>query len=122
MTDANAIADAYLAAWNEPDAERRVALARQVFAPGATYLDPMMRGEGPEGIAAMIGAAREKLPGLVFSRGSAEQHHDRIRYTWALGPAGGAPIARGTDFATLAGGRLAQVTGFIDQAPTGQAA
>jgi hypothetical protein len=117
MTEANAIADAYLAVWNEADAGCRLALAREVFAPGASYLDPLMAGEGPEGIAAMIGAARERLPGLVFSRGSAERHHDRLRFTWALGPAGAAPIARGTDFATLDGERLAHVTGFIDQAP-----
>jgi hypothetical protein len=34
-----------------------------------------------------------------------------------VGPGGGAAIAKGTDFATVAGTRMTAVTGFIDQMP-----
>lgn len=45
-------------------------------------------------------------------------HGDRLRFCWALGPAGGEALAKGADFAELtADGRLAQVTGFFDLLP-----
>ena len=51
--------------------------------------------------------------------GAVDGHNDRLRFSWALGPEGGEPLARGTDFALLsADGRLRSVTGFLDQMPT----
>jgi hypothetical protein len=67
----------------------------------------------------LIGGVQAKFPGLRFAlAGNAEAHGSNLRFSWSLGPAGAAPIARGTDFATVApDGRLAQVTGFLDQVP-----
>ncbi len=117
MFDANNIAAAYLAAWNATDpALRRKAVAR-AWTENGSYLDPMLEAEGHAGLDGMIAAVQAKFPGLCFAlRGAPELHHDRIRFSWTLAPENGAPVAFGTDFATLAeDGRLQMVTGFLDQ-------
>jgi hypothetical protein len=111
----------YLAAWNEPDADRRRSCVASVWTEGGRYDDPRMQARGVDGIAAMIGAARQHFPGHAFAAdGSADRHGDFLRFGWVLQPeAGGAPIARGTDFVVLApdGERFASVVGFLDAAP-----
>ena len=65
MTDHLAIANAYLALWNEvDDANRTAALTRDWTADGR-YVDPLMEGEGPAGISAMIAAARAHFPAIA---------------------------------------------------------
>ncbi|WP_332909962.1 hypothetical protein [Nocardia asteroides] len=49
--------------------------------------------------------------------GTADAHHDQVRFTWELGPVGEpAPIA-GFDVALIADGRIAKVYGFLDRVP-----
>ena len=120
MTDAELtqIVDRYIATWNERDAARRRDLIARTWTEDGRYLDPLMAGEGHDGIDAMIAAVQEQFPGFRFRRtGALDAHHDRARFTWELGPRAGAPLAGGIDFATVAGGRLAAVTGFLDFAP-----
>ena len=122
MTTPADLADRYIAMWNETDAGRRRMLIANLWAADATYVDPLMRGEGVAGIDAMVAGAQQRFPGLIFSlAGKAEAVADTLRLSWHLGPAGGDAIAGGTDFATVAGGRLAAMTGFIDFAPAGLA-
>ena len=111
--------DTYIACWNEADAAHRAALAGEAFAQASTYIDPLMEGRGPDGIAAMIGAAQAHFPGLRFRRsGKVDAHHNLLRFTWELAAGDGPAIAAGTDFAELADdGRFTRVTGFIDLAP-----
>ena len=64
----------------------------------------------------MIAAAQEQFPGHRFELvDGPDAHHDRVRFTWQLvAEAGGAPVAVGLDFGTLApDGRLHSVTGFL---------
>ena len=116
MSDLRTIADRYIALWNEPDAGRRRALATAAWSPDGRYADPLMSGQGPDGIAAMIERARGQFPGHAFAlRGEPDGHGPFLRFTWVLAPHGGAPIAGGTDVARLDGeGRFAEVTGFLD--------
>ena len=81
----------------------------------------MLQGEGHAGIDALIAAAQQHFPGCASAAAaSADAHHDRLRFSWELGPTGAAPVAGGTDMAVVApDGRLAAVTGFIDFAPKG---
>ncbi len=120
MSDAASdLIDRYIAAWNETDAGRRRDLIARTWTEDATYVDPLMRGDGAAGIDAMIAGVQARFPGWRFARlGTVDAHGDRVRFAWALGPEGAeAPIA-GTDFAVLSpGGRLAAVTGFIDRMP-----
>ncbi|RYX83555.1 nuclear transport factor 2 family protein [bacterium] len=114
------IADNYLAAWNETDASKRSELVANLWTSDGTYLDPLMQGQGVSQIAHLIGAAQQQFAGLQFTRaGQAEQVGDHVRFSWHLSPAGGQPVAGGTDFCQLnETGLLQSVTGFIDFMPT----
>jgi SnoaL-like domain len=116
MSDINAIVDSYIAMWNEPDASRRRELVAETLTEDATYLDPLMSGEGVDGIAEMIAAAQAQFPGHAFKLvAGPDTHHDCVRFTWSLASDGAAPVAVGVDFATVAAdGRLQSVTGFLE--------
>jgi ketosteroid isomerase-like protein len=115
MNEVTTLADRYIAAWNEADAQARLALVAQTYTEDATYLDPLMTGDGHEGIATMIGAAQGQFPGCRFRRtGDVQEHHGRVRFTWELFPEGGPPLAKGTDIAILENGRFRDVLGFLD--------
>ena len=114
------VVDTYIASWNETDAERRLALVSETFTDDARYLDPLMSGEGVDGIAAMIGAAQSQFPGHRFELSfGPDTHNDVVRFAWTLrgGAGAGEPVASGVDFATVDGdGRLRNVTGFLETA------
>jgi hypothetical protein len=117
MTDITTVIHNYIAAWNEADPGRRGAIVGETFADDATYLDPLMSGEGQDGIDAMIAAAQQQYPGDRFELAMGpDAHNDRVRFAWTLVGADG-PVAGGVDFATVADdGRLRAVTGFLEPA------
>ncbi|MBS0409332.1 MAG: nuclear transport factor 2 family protein [Proteobacteria bacterium] len=118
MSNAQTLADHYIAAWNETDADARRALIARTWAEDATYVDPVMAGAGPDQISAMIGAAQARFPGFRFAlTGKVDAYADKMRFTWGAGPAGAAPVVEGSDFAVLAGEKLKTVTGFLDKVP-----
>ncbi|WP_342358647.1 nuclear transport factor 2 family protein [Terrarubrum flagellatum] len=112
----NDIADAYIALWNETDGARRKDMLRNGWAADATYIDPLMKGEGRDQIDALIGAVHQRFPGHAFAlHGKPDGHNDRVRFSWRLSADGGDPAAVGTDIVLLDGeGRLKSVTGFLD--------
>jgi SnoaL-like domain len=116
MSTPHTLADRYLATWNEADAARRRALIAALWNPQGRYADPLMSGQGHDGIARMIEAARAQFPGLQFTpRGEPDGHGPFTRFSWSLAPAGGAPVAGGTDVVRLDDqGRIAEVIGFLD--------
>jgi len=115
-----AIADRYLAAWNEPDAQQRAALLEQAWTRDAHYADPLMEGVGLAQISALIDGVHERFAGFRFARaGTPDGHGNHVRFSWTLGPAGAgddAPIA-GTDHVELQDGRIRRVVGFLDRVP-----
>jgi hypothetical protein len=118
MSQFNDLVERYIALWNETDAGRRRRLIAETFSEGARYVDPLMASEGHAEIDGMVEAVQQRFPGYRFRRaGNVDGHHDRIRFCWELAEEGGAVVAKGTDFATVAGARLSAVTGFIDQMP-----
>lgn len=118
MTDFDTIADQYVALWNEADPAHRQAALRAGWAEDASYVDPMMAGTGHDGISALVAGVHEQFPGFRFTRiGRADSYADKGRFSWGLGPAGAAPIIEGTDFVTIADGKIASVTGFLDKVP-----
>jgi len=116
MTQLNELVDRYLGVWNETDEARRKALIARTWTEDATYLDPLLSGDGHEGIDAMVKAVQSRYPGLRFSRfGEIDSHNDRVRFGWSFGPEGGPAVARGLDVAIVSpDGRLEHVTGFFD--------
>jgi hypothetical protein len=122
MTDANQIADRYIAVWNETDPARRNAMLAKDWSADATYADPLMKGEGHAEIGALIGAVQQRFPGFRFAlNGRVDSHGDNVRFSWALGPQSDPEMIKGTDFATTEDGRLKSVIGFLDKVPAGAA-
>src|SRR5262245_14083561 len=118
MNDIPSLIDAYIATWNEGDPERRRALVAQTFTEDGSYVDPLMTGAGQDGIDAMVAGAQQQFPGHRFElAGGPDAHHDRVRFAWRLVAGhGGAQVAAGVDFGTLAAdGRLSAITGFLEQ-------
>jgi hypothetical protein len=116
MADIQKVVNDYIAIWNETDPERRRALIGDTWTEDATYLDPLMGGEGTDGIDAMIAGAQAAYPGHRFElTDGPDVHHDRVRFEWQLRrPEDGQPVGGGVDFAVLAeDGRLDAVTGFL---------
>jgi len=108
--------DRYIATWNETDGGRRRDLIAQTWTDSASYLDPLLQGDGRDGIDAMIVGVQERFPGHRFRRtGDVESHHDRVRFTWDLTPEAGDPVVNGTDFGIVTpDNRLQAITGFFD--------
>ena len=117
MTDVTAVVDGYIAMFNETDGERRRSLIARTWTEDGTYLDPLMSGEGADGIDAMVAGVQQAYPGHRFELTvGPDAHHDRVRFTWQLhGPNGAGPIATGVDFGRLAeDGRLREIIGFLE--------
>ncbi len=116
MENLNELIDRYIAMWNETDESRRRALIARIWTEDASYLDPVMQGNGQAEIDAMVRGVHERFPGHRFRRTSdPDAHHDRVRFSWELAPEGSAAVVSGTDFAVVAADqRLQTVTGFFD--------
>jgi hypothetical protein len=118
MSKLNDLADRYIAMWNEADAARRRDLIAATWTADGSYVDPVMQSDGHAGLDAMVKSVQERFPGHRFTRTSeVDAHHDRIRFSWELGPEGGVAIVKGVDFGVIAGDRLRAITGFFNQAP-----
>jgi hypothetical protein len=118
MTDLDSIAQNYLAAWNETDAARRKTLLQAAFTNDVRYRDPLMQGDGHDGVAALIEGVHQRFPGFRFAlRGKPDGFGEHIRFSWALGPEGSEAIVEGTDIGIIDNGRLNSVTGFLDKVP-----
>ncbi|MER9416963.1 nuclear transport factor 2 family protein [Mesorhizobium sp. M0306] len=118
MTDLNTIAENYIAVWNESDAARRKALLEATFTEDIGYRDPIMQGNGHDGIAALIDGVQQRFAGFRFSlKGKPDGFADTIRFSWNLGPDGVESIIEGTDIGVIENGRLKSITGFLDKLP-----
>ena len=118
-TEVEQVIDQYIATWNETDSAARRELITRTWAEDGGYRDPLMSGEGHDGIDAMIGGVQTQFPGYRFRRvGELDTHHDRVRFSWELGPEEGAALAGGIDFGVIVNGRLQSITGFLDFAPS----
>ncbi len=117
MTDFETVARDYIAAWNAGAAERPDRVAA-VFAPDATYTDPLAQVAGRDAIAATIAAVQDQFAGCTFRlAGPVDGHHDQARFGWALGP-GADELVVGFDVVRLDdSGRITTVLGFLDKVP-----
>lgn len=117
MSEPNNVRDLYIQVWNEKDDAERFDLVSQYWSSDATYIDPMMSGEGHAGVTDMIAKARQSFPGHSFSpRGDVDAFGNYVRFSWILA-ADGPPVALGTDVVELdSEGRILRVIGFLDKA------
>ncbi|MER5672423.1 nuclear transport factor 2 family protein [Pseudonocardia alni] len=124
MTDFTALAERYVAAFNEADPAARNVRVAELFTTDVRYTDPLADVTGHDGVAGFLGAAREKLAGSEFRlHGEVDAHHDRARFRRQAAPpevfsSGAEPPVVGFDVVVTDGaGRIAQVHGFLDAVP-----
>lgn len=114
------IATAYINLWNERTANRRRELFRANWASDASYVDPLMSGDGHDGVDALIAGVQQRFPNFKFTLiGEPDGYADHVRFSWGLGPDGVDSPIKGTDFAVLKDGLIRSITGFLDQVPQG---
>jgi hypothetical protein len=122
MTDIKQIAHRYIELWNERAQSRRREMLAANWTTDARYVDPLMSGDGHDGVDALISGVQQKFPDFKFTLiGEPNGFGEHVRFSWGLGPDGAAdsPI-KGTDFAVLSkDGRIRSITGFLDQVPQG---
>ncbi|MFK4719962.1 hypothetical protein ABIE89_001062 [Bradyrhizobium niftali] len=120
MTDHVTIARRYIELWNERTTSRRRELLSENWAADASYVDPLMKGDGQDGIDALIAGVQQRFPDFKFKLiGEPNGYGDQLRFSWGLGPDGVDSPIKGTDFAVLKDGRISSITGFLDQVPAG---
>jgi hypothetical protein len=120
MTDVNTIANSYIELWNERTPSRRREMLATNWTADAKYVDPLMSGDGHDGVDALIDGVQQRFPDFKFKLiGKANGFGDHLRFSWGLGPDGVDSPIKGTDFAVLKDGRIRSITGFLDQIPQG---
>jgi hypothetical protein len=120
MTDVNKIASRYIDLWNERTPSRRREILAANWADDARYVDPLMSGDGHDGVDALIAGVQQRFPDFRFQLiGQPNGFGNHVRFSWGLGPDGADSPIKGTDFAVVQDGRIRSVTGFLDQVPQG---
>lgn len=122
MTDVNTIARRYIELWNERTPSRRREMLASDWTADASYVDPVMNGDGHDGVDALIAGVQQRFPEFRFKllgepNGYGDRLRFQLRFAWGLGPDGADSPIKGTDFAVLREGRIRSITGFLDQVP-----
>jgi SnoaL-like domain len=119
MSDTTAIVDTYLAAWNETDRTKRIALIEEAWTIDGQLVDPPAAGEGHAGISELAAGLHAQFPGHQFRRSSGiDIHHGAFRFAWELVAPDGTVALAGLDVGEFADdGRLRRITGFFGELP-----
>jgi hypothetical protein len=116
--DAQTIAVRYIELWNERNAARRREMLAANWTENASYVDPVMSGEGRSGIDALIDGVHKRFPDFHFALlGKVDGYGNHVRFSWGLGPEGVDSPIKGTDIAVIDNGKIRSITGFLDQVP-----
>lgn len=123
MTTFEELAQRYIDTWNETDPTARETAVETLFATDARYVDPMAAAQGRHAITATIEGVQKQFPGFTFHlAGDVDGHHEQVRFSWELGPAGEPAPIIGFDVAVLdTAGQIQAVHGFLDKVPDGAA-
>ncbi|WP_210718978.1 nuclear transport factor 2 family protein [Streptomyces galbus] len=113
-SDINTVVKKYIETWNILDGAERRAAVDALFTEDVEYADPNVHITGRDALDAYIAQTQAQIPGGVFALASeVSSHHDLGRFTWQVGPAGGAPFAVGYDFVAVEDGRVRRLYGFF---------
>src|SRR6478736_57967 len=66
MTDARTIASRYIELWNERNPQRRRDILSANWSSDAKYVDPLMSGDGHDGIDALVAGVQQRFPDFRF--------------------------------------------------------
>lgn len=118
MDDANAVAERYIATFNETDPGRRRELIEALYTADGTYTDPNVDLRGPAQIEEFVAQTQEAFPGYTFTLGGpVDAHHNQARFRWHGGPADQPDRYVGFDVIVADDGRIRSVYGFMDVVP-----
>lgn len=112
----NVTVENYFAMWNARDARTRRTLVEDVWTEQARSVDPIAEVVGWDAIDEYVAREQQKYPGhTVVRTGTPDQHHDRLRYPWALKSPKGETRLHGIDYVRVASdGRFIELVGFFD--------
>jgi hypothetical protein len=115
VTTTEEIVLAYVAAWSETDEAKRRALLEKGWAENSTYTDPTVEVVGREALVQHIGGIHRQFTDCrIILTSRVDEHHDRIRFTWAMVNPKGSRVSEGIDFGEVGSdGRLIRITGFF---------
>ncbi len=107
----------YLAAWNEDDPSRRLALLEDACTSDVRYVDPEGDVTGLDALSGVIAAFRAEHPDHALRLASeADAHHDQLRFAWLVERSDGSTFATGLDACVRAAdGRLSSIAGFFGE-------
>jgi hypothetical protein len=114
-TDITTAIDIHLAAYCDPDPERRCELIASVWHTDGALIDPPFEGAGHNEIAAMADVVLTHYTDHTFRRTTnVDSHHNFARYAWELVDTDGTVAVGGTDIVEFDdAGRLVRVIGFF---------
>jgi hypothetical protein len=117
MPDPEAVVRDYLAAWNEPEDERRLALLTRACANDVRYTDPESDVTGLDALSGVIASFQTAYPRHLLGLASAvDAHHDVLRFGWLVERPDGTTLSAGIDACVRAAdGRLARIAGFFGE-------
>jgi uncharacterized protein YndB with AHSA1/START domain len=106
--------DAFLAAWSEPDAGRRLEALAAVAVPEVAFGDAFSCTAGVDDLTAHLAAAQAHMPGVRLERQGEVRHCQGVALAdWVARGPDGQPRGRGTNVFELApDGRIARVVGL----------
>ena len=112
--DAPGVVDAWFGAWNETDADARLAVLGRVAADDLQFRDRYGLIRGVDEMAGHLAAVHKFMPGMTITRsGDVRQCQGRVLSDWVATGSDGAPRGRGTTaFALDADGKVRDVVGF----------
>lgn len=115
MNTIEALVDAHLAAYCEPDATARREAIQAIWNASGRLVDPPMESAGRAGIADQAATLLAQFPGHTFHRTTdVDLHHGFARYGWALRNPWGEAVLEGQDFVVQdVDGFLLTVVGFF---------
>lgn len=107
--------DAYIDAWNEPQADKRRQILTQVMTDDCAYADPTKRLDSRTGLDECIDEILGKDPGRRIVRTSEVDAHNLFcRFNWRMVKTDSTHGPESIDFVEFAeDGRIRRVTGFF---------
>jgi hypothetical protein len=115
VLDPDAVVRDYVAAWNEPDGDRRLALLTSACTDEVRYTDPESDVTGLDALDGVIASFQTAYPAhLLRLASTVDAHHDVLRFGWLVERPDGTTLSAGVDACVrAANGRLALVAGFF---------
>ena len=86
MTDHTTIAHRYIELWNERTPSRRREMLATNWTSDARYVDPLMSGDGHDGVDALIAGVQQRFPDFKFKLiGEPNGYGDHVRFICGAG-------------------------------------